>query len=132
MSQKGEGGAGNGRACSGTTAHRAAAAPPPPAARLQADAESDQRLARHLTSLFWEEPPGHTHALISIDELREYIAFARARCHPRLGDAACVLLARGYLEMRNLGVDAGGDASKCARDTLGPCSVQAHGWSPTC
>jgi DNA replication licensing factor MCM4 len=80
--------------------------------RLQADQAHDQRLARHLTSLFWEEQPENMRAMIPVDTLREYVAFARNKVNPKLGDEACMLLAQGYLEMRMAGQDATGNLNR--------------------
>ena len=79
----------------------------------QADEASDQRLARHLTSLFHEDIPEHAKALIPLEELKEYVAFARSRVQPVIGDEAAPLLAQGYLDMRLLGQDPSGNVNKC-------------------
>ena len=49
---------------------------------VQADTANDQRLARHLTSLFYEDIPEHAKALIPLEELKEYVAFARTKVQP--------------------------------------------------
>lgn len=81
---------------------------------LQADANHDKRLARHLASLYWETQPEKTRAAIPIDTLREYIAFARNKVQPRLGEEAIALLAQGYLEMRMAGQDPTGAMNRSA------------------
>lgn len=81
---------------------------------MQADAANDQRLARHLASLYWEKQPESTLADISIDTLKEYIAFSRAQIPcPKISDAAQALLAQSYLEMRMAGQDPTGALNKC-------------------
>ena len=81
---------------------------------VQADTANDQRLARHLTSLFYADIPEHAKALIPLEELKEYVAFARTKVHPVIGDEAAPLLAQGYLDMRMLGQDPSGNMNRCA------------------
>ena len=81
---------------------------------VQADQAQDTRLARHLTSLFYENIPEHAQALIPLNELKEYIAFARTKVHPVIGDDAAPLLAQGYLDMRMMGQDPSGNTNRCA------------------
>ena len=80
---------------------------------LQADQANDQRLARHLTSLFYETIPEHARALIPLEELKEYVAFARTKVHPTIGDEAAPLLAQAYLDMRMMGQDPSGNVNRC-------------------
>ena len=42
--------------------------------------------------------------MIPLDTLREYIAYARAHCRPRLSEESGAALVDGYVEMRRLGV----------------------------
>ncbi len=44
-------------------------------------------------------------AVISADKLRDYIAFARARCKPELTEESSALLVEEYLMMRRAGMD---------------------------
>ncbi|CAG9465584.1 unnamed protein product [Pedinophyceae sp. YPF-701] len=68
-----------------------------------ASPEKDARLARHLVSLFHEEAPANLQPPIPQSVLRDYIAFARARCHPRIGAAAKARLIKEYVELRAIG-----------------------------
>jgi DNA replication licensing factor MCM4 len=81
--------------------------------QMQADEGSDRRLARHLTSLFYENIPEHARALIPLEDLKEYIAFARTRVHPTIGEEAAPLLAQAYLDMRMMGQDPSGNVNRC-------------------
>ena len=82
---------------------------------MQADAGLDQRLAKHLASLYWEKQPESTLADISVETLKEYVAFARAQVPcPTISDGAQALLAQSYLEMRMAGQDPTGALNKCA------------------
>ena len=42
-------------------------------------------------------------ALIPADKLRDYIAYARARCHPELTEPAAAKLVDSYLNLRGVG-----------------------------
>ena len=42
--------------------------------------------------------------VIPMAQLREYIAYARAKCKPELTDAAAAALIEGYIQMRSQGV----------------------------
>ena len=42
-------------------------------------------------------------ALIPADKLRDYIAYARARCHPELSEPAAAKLVDSYLSLRGVG-----------------------------
>ena len=42
-------------------------------------------------------------ALIPADKLRDYIAYARARCHPELTEPAAAKLVDSYLTLRAAG-----------------------------
>ena len=44
-----------------------------------------------------------TQALIPADKLRDYIAYARARCHPELTEPAAAKLVDSYLNLRGVG-----------------------------
>lgn len=92
---------------------------------VQADQANDARLARHLTSLFYENIPEHAKALIPLEELKEYVAFCRTKVHPVIGDEAAPLLAQGYLDMRMMGQDAAGNMNKCASRHM-TAHVSAH------
>ena len=55
-------------------------------------------------------------ALIPADKLRDYIAYARARCHPELTEPAAAKLVDSYLSLRGVGT------SRKASPCLHPCS----------
>lgn len=42
-------------------------------------------------------------AMIPVGKLKDYIAFARKRCQPRIDDAAAATLVERYLDMRAAG-----------------------------
>lgn len=54
-------------------------------------------------SELWLAPPS-SQAVIPLDTLREYIAYSRSHCRPRLSEDAAAALVDGYVEMRRLGV----------------------------
>ena len=72
----------------------------------KADESTDRRLARHLVSLYGDPTAqnGASMAPISPDLLRDYIAFARSTCHPKLTPESAQCLATAYQEMRALGM----------------------------
>jgi DNA replication licensing factor MCM4 len=72
----------------------------------KADEPTDRRLARHLISLYGDPNAlgAGTSAPVPIELLREYIAFARATCHPKLTPEAAQKLANAYADMRALGM----------------------------
>eukprot|EP01024_Parvocaulis_polyphysoides_P020728 TRINITY_DN1974_c0_g4_i1.p1 TRINITY_DN1974_c0_g4~~TRINITY_DN1974_c0_g4_i1.p1 ORF type:complete len:467 (+),score=86.61 TRINITY_DN1974_c0_g4_i1:155-1402(+) len=67
--------------------------------------ENDIRLARHILQLWGtrEIESEATQAPFTRDQVREYISFAKARCHPKLTEEATVYLGRQYVEMRKRG-----------------------------
>lgn len=72
----------------------------------KADERSDRRLARHLISLYGDPTAigSSTSAPVPIDLLREYIAYARATCKPKLTPEAAQKLANAYADMRAMGM----------------------------
>ncbi len=48
--------------------------------------------------------PPHLQAPVPLVLLREYIAYARATCHPELSPEAAHALAQAYAEMRSQGM----------------------------
>ncbi|DBA99001.1 TPA: hypothetical protein ACH3X1_014276 [Trebouxia sp. C0004] len=66
----------------------------------KADEASDKKLARHLIALFYDNPPENAQAVIPMEKLRDFIAFARARCQPELTDEAGQDLVDAYRTMR--------------------------------
>jgi len=71
------------------------------------DEWEDRRLARHLTSLHYDAAPEKLAPPLSKDKLRDYIAYARAVCHPVLTDESCKELVTAYVEMRRTGYEQG-------------------------
>ncbi|KAL6782888.1 MCM4 [Auxenochlorella protothecoides x Auxenochlorella symbiontica] len=66
---------------------------------------SDRKLAKHLVSLFGDRSNLEAKkAPIAAELLKEYIAFARATCHPALSSEAAEALATSYAEMRSMGM----------------------------
>lgn len=72
----------------------------------KADEVTDRRLARHLISLFGDPSTlGNAAAApVPADVLREYIAYARATCNPKLTPESAQKLANAYTDMRALGM----------------------------
>eukprot|EP00746_Dinoflagellata_sp_MGD_P155826 gnl/MRDRNA2_/MRDRNA2_85569_c0_seq1.p1 gnl/MRDRNA2_/MRDRNA2_85569_c0~~gnl/MRDRNA2_/MRDRNA2_85569_c0_seq1.p1 ORF type:complete len:649 (-),score=-12.69 gnl/MRDRNA2_/MRDRNA2_85569_c0_seq1:53-1948(-) len=60
----------------------------------------DKELARHLVSFFWEHPPHCSAKIIDLNTLRDYIAYSKATCIPRMSDRASFLLVKGYINSR--------------------------------
>ena len=73
----------------------------------QPNPETDRRLARHLVSLHYKDPPKRAKATVSAELLTDYISYAKQTCHPVLGDEAGDELVQGYVEMRRLGSSGG-------------------------
>jgi len=73
----------------------------------QPNPETDRRLARHLVSLHYKDPPKRAKATVSAELLTDYISYAKQTCHPVLGDEAGDELVGGYVEMRRLGSSGG-------------------------
>ena len=73
----------------------------------QPNPETDRRLARHLVSLHYKDPPKRAKATVSAELLTDYISYAKQTCHPVLGDEAGDKLIEGYIEMRRLGLSGG-------------------------
>jgi len=76
------------------------------------DEFTDRRLARHITSLYYDAPPDSLAPPLSKDKLRDYIAYARAVCHPRLTDEASHALVEAYVDMRRTGYDPTGTSKR--------------------
>ncbi|KAJ4296129.1 MCM DNA helicase complex subunit [Collariella sp. IMI 366227] len=72
------------------------------------DEKADQRLARHLLSMYLEDKPesAQTNAdILPIEFLTSYISYARTTIHPTITPAAGRELVDAYVEMRKLGQD---------------------------
>jgi len=63
---------------------------------------TDRKLARHLVSLYWEDP-GEPPDVMSMQTLTSYISYARKHVHPEITDEAANDLVQGYTSMRKLG-----------------------------
>jgi len=72
----------------------------------KADEVTDRRLARHLVALYGDPsaPGSRAAAPVPADVLREYIAYARATCNPKLTPESAQKLANAYGDMRALGM----------------------------
>lgn len=72
----------------------------------KADETTDRRLARHLVSLYGDPSAqsSTSAAPVSSELLKDYIAFARATCNPKLTPESAQSLANAYQEMRALGM----------------------------
>ncbi|XP_046387076.1 DNA replication licensing factor MCM4 [Ischnura elegans] len=63
----------------------------------------DQRLARHLVSLYYRTQEEEEDEHMNMGMLRDYIAYAREHMSPTLGEAAGQRLVKAYVEMRKAG-----------------------------
>ncbi|AEO66150.1 9b3644bd-4590-4123-8813-2ec34f9ab094 [Thermothielavioides terrestris] len=72
------------------------------------DEKTDQRLARHLLSMYLEDKPESAQTnndILPIEFLTSYISYARANIHPTITPEAGRELVDSYVEMRKLGQD---------------------------
>ena len=69
----------------------------------RANPETDRRLARHLVSLHYKDPPQKKRGAIEASLLTDYVSFARSHVQPVLSDEAAEELVEGYVEMRRMG-----------------------------
>ncbi|KAK1834779.1 MCM2/3/5 family-domain-containing protein [Podospora conica] len=72
------------------------------------DERADQRLARHLLSMYLEDKPQSAQSdsdILPIEFLTSYISYARAHVHPTITPEAGRELVEAYVEMRKLGQD---------------------------
>ncbi|KAK4240785.1 MCM2/3/5 family-domain-containing protein [Achaetomium macrosporum] len=72
------------------------------------DEKSDQRLARHLLSMYLEDKPESAQTnndILPVEFLTSYISYARANIHPSITPEAGRELVDSYVEMRKLGQD---------------------------
>ncbi|KAJ6629243.1 MCM2/3/5 family-domain-containing protein [Mycena sp. CBHHK59/15] len=85
----------------------------------QVDEALDRRLAQHLVGLYLEDTPDRVGAaeLLPLPEVSAYISYARARVHPTITEAAGEELVRAYVEMRNMGADAGASEKRITATT---------------
>ncbi|CAK5262622.1 unnamed protein product [Mycena citricolor] len=85
----------------------------------QVDENLDRKLAQHLVGLYLEDTPNRREAdeLLALPELSGYISYARSRVHPVITEAAGDELVRSYVEMRNMGSDAGSSEKRITATT---------------
>ncbi|KAJ7937296.1 cell division control protein 54 [Mycena leptocephala] len=85
----------------------------------QVDESLDRQLAQHLVGLYLEDTPDLTRGLefLPLPEVSAYISYARARVHPVITEAAGAELVRAYVEMRNMGADAGSSEKRITATT---------------
>ncbi|KAK3383312.1 MCM2/3/5 family-domain-containing protein [Lasiosphaeria ovina] len=72
------------------------------------DEKTDQRMARHLLSMYLEDKPESAHSdndVLPVEFLTSYISYARAKVHPKISPEAGRELVDAYVEMRKLGQD---------------------------
>ncbi|KAK4959609.1 MCM DNA helicase complex subunit, partial [Elasticomyces elasticus] len=71
------------------------------------DEQNDRRLARHIVSMYLEDAPENasTQEILPVEFLTSYISYARAKCQPRISQAAADALVGAYVAMRKLGED---------------------------
>ncbi|KAL2270227.1 hypothetical protein VTJ83DRAFT_2411 [Remersonia thermophila] len=72
------------------------------------DEKADQRLARHLLSMYLEDKPDTAptnNDILPVEFLTSYISYARSHVHPAISEAAGKELVDAYVEMRKLGQD---------------------------
>ena len=67
------------------------------------DEAADRQLARHLIALHGPSPPPAPAGAVPAPLLRDYIAHARAHCHPVIGEEAGRALIDAYVALRSLG-----------------------------
>ncbi|KAJ7276148.1 MCM2/3/5 family-domain-containing protein [Mycena haematopus] len=85
----------------------------------QVDEALDRRLAQHLVGLYLEDAPDRSGdiELLPLPEVSAYISYARARVHPVITEPAGDELVRAYVEMRNMGADAGSSEKRITATT---------------
>ncbi|KAF8211389.1 MCM-domain-containing protein [Mycena galopus ATCC 62051] len=85
----------------------------------QVDEALDRRLAQHLVGLYLEDTPDRSGGLelLPLPEVSAYISYARSRVHPVITEAAGDELVRAYVEMRNMGADAGASEKRITATT---------------
>lgn len=71
------------------------------------DEQMDRRLARHLVGMYLEDTPENANAqeVLPVEFLTSYISYARAKCQPKITQAASEALVSAYVQMRKLGED---------------------------
>lgn len=68
------------------------------------DPNRDRRLAQHLVSLYYADPMmGRSRVVYSKEDISLYLSHVKQNITPRISDEAAAALAKGYLDMRQLG-----------------------------
>jgi len=68
------------------------------------DSNRDRRLAQHLVSLYYEDPSvGKDRVIYSKEDISMYLSHVKETISPKISDEAGQALAKGYLDMRQLG-----------------------------
>ncbi|KAJ3092183.1 hypothetical protein HK102_010002 [Quaeritorhiza haematococci] len=73
----------------------------------KAKADEDERLARHLVSLYLDERPTVQQDFLSIETFTKYVNYARTQYQPTLSEAAADALVEAYVQQRQFGKDDG-------------------------
>ncbi|KAJ4788540.1 DNA helicase [Rhynchospora pubera] len=69
----------------------------------KADEQTDRRLAKHIVSLFFQNPDNSVQEVLDLTTLVAYISYAKKHIHPVLSDEAAEELTRQYVQMRQRG-----------------------------
>ncbi|KAF3323012.1 DNA replication licensing factor MCM4 [Carex littledalei] len=69
----------------------------------KADEQTDRRLAKHIVSLFFQNPDTSVHEVLDLPTLVAFISYAKKHIHPELSDEAAEELTRRYVQMRQRG-----------------------------
>ncbi|XP_078160102.1 minichromosome maintenance (MCM2/3/5) family protein [Carex rostrata] len=69
----------------------------------KADEQTDRRLAKHIVSLFFQNPDTPVHEVLDLPTLVAFISYAKKHIHPELSDEAAEELTRRYVQMRQRG-----------------------------
>ena len=67
----------------------------------------DRRLGRHLVSFYYKRKNKHLDVQLSMEILRDYVAYAKQTFNPKLTDEAGNLLVNSYVNMRKIGSGKG-------------------------
>jgi len=67
----------------------------------------DRRLARHMIQLYFKAPEEEDTDILDMTVLRDYIAYAKHTCFPKLTEEAQQRLINAYVEMRKAGKGRG-------------------------
>nr|XP_022904084.1 DNA replication licensing factor MCM4 [Onthophagus taurus] len=67
----------------------------------------DKRLAKHLVSLYYKTVEQEEDEILDMSILRDYIAYGKEHCHPKLSEDASQKLIQSYVDMRKIGSGRG-------------------------